>query len=50
MEAADERAWRSVKRKLVQLGFAQDAPPAIPLGMEERLKLSMAALFRRIFD
>ena len=44
VEAADERAWRSVKRKLVQLGFAQDAPAAIPLGMEERLELSMAAL------
>ena len=44
MEAADERAWRSVKTKLVRLGFAQDAPPAIPLGMEERLEVSMAAL------
>ena len=47
MEAADERAWRSVETKLVQLAspFAQDAPPAIPLGMDqERLKLSMAAL------
>ena len=41
MEAADERA---VKTKLVQLGFAQDAPPAIPLGLEERLEPSMAAL------
>jgi hypothetical protein len=24
--------------------FAQEAPPAIPLGMEERLELSLAAL------
>ena len=44
VEAASSGFWRSVKRKLVQLGFAQDAPAAIPLGMEERLELSMAAL------
>jgi hypothetical protein len=30
------------------LGFAQEAPPATPLGMEERLELSLAALLSSI--
>ena len=31
-------------------GFAQEAPPAIPLGMEERLELSLVALLSSILD
>jgi hypothetical protein len=31
-------------------GFAQEAPPATPLGMEERLELSLAAPLSSILD
>ena len=34
--------------KAHQAGVATEAPPAIPLGMEERLELSLAALLSSI--
>ena len=38
------------RRRAATPGFAQEAPPATPLGMEERLELSLAAPLSSILD
>ena len=50
MEIDAEAAEEVDADERLRPGFAQEAPPAIPLGMEERLELSLAALLSSILD